>query len=193
MKKPNIKIQSVKLLSDNHFKLERYDILYQRQNGEWQPQMREVYDCGDGACALLYNLAKRSVILIRQFRLPTFLNGHDDHLLEVPAGLLEGEDPTIRMRLELEEETGFRIENIKEVMRAFVSPGANTQKLYFFVGEYSPNDKVSAGGGHVHEGEEIEILEMDFDKAMAMVSTFEIQDAKAIMLLQYAKIHLFGN
>ncbi len=192
MKKPNINIQSVKLLSDNHFRLERYDILYQRQNGEWQSQMREVYDCGDGVSALLYNLERRKIILIRQFRLPVYLNGHSDHLIETPAGLLENENPKIRMIMELEEETGYHVSDINEIMQAFVSPGANTQKLHLFTGKYEAVDKQSKGGGHIHEGEEIEILELDFDKAYEMVNKFEIKDAKAIMLILWAKINLFG-
>lgn len=191
MKPPNIKTREIKLLSDNHFRLERHLISYQRQNGEWQEQMREVYDCGDGVAGLIYNVKRRSVILIKQFRLPVYLNGHKDHFLEVPAGLLEKADPKTRIILELEEETGFRIKNLKEVMQAFVSPGANTQKIHLFVGEYTDNDRVSYGGGHEHEGEEIETLEIDFDKAIEMVENFEIQDAKAIMLLLWAKIHIF--
>ncbi len=192
MDAPKIEVQKISVLSDNHFSLKRYDILYLRENNEWQKQMREVYDCGDGVAALLYNLEKRTIILIRQFRLPTYLNGHEDHFIEVPAGLLEKENPHTRMIMEIEEETGFRIEKVTEVMRAFVSPGANTQKMHLFVAQYSQNDKVSKGGGHPYEGEEIEIIEINFDDAFAMIENFEIQDAKTIILLQYAKLNLFN-
>lgn len=193
MIKERIKIIEKRTLSDNHFHLYRYDFEYLRNDGNWQKQMREVYDCGDGAAILLYNLAKKSVILIRQLRLPAALNGLDELMLEVPAGLLEGEDAKKRMIMEVEEETGYHIKDAQFICNAFVSPGANTQKMVLFVGEYEDADKKSKGGGHEHEGEEIEVLEYSFNDAYKMIETGQLQDAKAIILLLWAKINLFNS
>jgi nudix-type nucleoside diphosphatase (YffH/AdpP family) len=191
--KDRIKIKEQCFLSTNHFKLERYDFEYLRNDGIWQTQMREVYDCGDGAAILLYNLQKQSVILIRQLRLPAVLNGHDELMLEVPAGLLEGEDAKIRMIKEVEEETGYHIKDARFICNAFVSPGAIKQKMHLFVAQYEDSDKKSKGGGHFDEGEEIEIIEMDFSQAYKMIETNQMQDAKAIILLLWAKINLFKD
>lgn len=189
--KTRIKINDIKQLSDNYFSLLRYDFSYHRNDGTWQDQMREVYDCGDGAAILLYNLKQRTIILIKQLRLPAFLNGHDDLMLEVPAGLLDAAHPETRIIAEVEEETGYRIRHVKKIMEAFVSPGAVKQKLHLFIGEYSASDKVSQGGGHHHEGEDIEVLEVMFDDAVSMIKTGQLVDAKAIMLIQYAQLNLF--
>lgn len=186
-----IKVEEKTILSNNYFTLEKYDFLYLRNDGIWQKQMREVYDCGDGAAILLYNLEKLSVILIRQLRLPAFLNGHDELMLKIPAGLLDGEDAKKRMIMEVEEETGYHIKNAQFICNAFVSPGANTQKMHLFIGAYEDNQKLSKGGGHFDEGEEIEIIEIPFNQAYQMIETGEMQDAKSIILLLWAKINLF--
>ena len=186
----NIRIVEEKLLSDNWYTLKTtaFDLL--RSNGQWQRQHRETYDRGNGATILLYNRAQKTVILTRQFRFPTYVNGNTNGLMvEACAGLLDQDDPVTCIRRETEEETGFRIGAVKKVFEAYMSPGAVTEKIYFFVGEYQARDKVSNGGGHAHEGEDIEVLELSLEEALAQISSGQIQDAKTIMLLQYAQIH----
>ena len=186
----NIRIVEEKLLSDNWYTLKTtaFDLL--RSNGQWQRQHRETYDRGNGATILLYNRAQKTVILTRQFRFPTYVNGNTSGLMvEACAGLLDQDDPVTCIRRETEEETGFRIGAVKKVFEAYMSPGAVTEKIYFFVGEYQARDKVSNGGGHAHEGEDIEVLELTLEEALAQIISGQIQDAKTIMLLQYAQIH----
>lgn len=173
--------------------LSQATIEFRRRDGTWQTQMRDNYDCGHGAAILLYNLEQRTVILIRQFRYAAFSDGYDSLLIETPAGLLDEASPETRIRKEAEEETGYRIDNVRKVFEAYVSPGAVVQKIHCFVGAYTGNDKVSSGGGLETEGEDIEVLEMDFDKAYAMIEDGGICDAKTIMLLQYAALNLFSN
>jgi nudix-type nucleoside diphosphatase (YffH/AdpP family) len=189
--KSRIKIRNVAKLSDNHFQLDRYDIEYQRNDGTWQSQMREVYDCGDAATVLLYNLHKQTIVLIKQLRVPCFLNGHEAALLETPAGLLDGMSPEKRILEEIEEETGFRISKVEKIYDAFASPGALKSKTIFFIGEYADSDKIPDGGGLVDEGEEIEVIEMPFKAAVEMLENNEIQDMKTILLVQYAMLKLF--
>ena len=185
-----IRIVEEKLLSKHWYTLKTtaFDLL--RSNGQWQRQHRETYDRGNGATILLYNRAQKTVILTRQFRFPTYVNGNPSGLMvEACAGLLDQDDPVTCIRRETEEETGFRIGAVKKVFEAYMSPGSVTEKIYFFVGEYQARDKVSNGGGHAHEGEDIEVLELDLEEALAQISSGQIQDAKTIMLLQYAQIH----
>lgn len=179
-----------KLLSDNWYILNKYTFDYQRPSGQWQRQEREVYDRGNGSTILLYNTEKSSVILTRQFRLPTFLNGNNDGLLvETCAGLLEEDSAEACIIKEVKEETGYKIDKVRKIFESYMSPGAVTEILYFFVGQYFDSMKVSAGGGLEHEQEDIEVLEMDFNKAYTMIESGEIKDGKTIMLLQYAKLH----
>jgi nudix-type nucleoside diphosphatase (YffH/AdpP family) len=140
---------------------------------------------------LLYDKVRRTVILVKQFRFPAFVNGEDDLLIEAPAGLLDSASPEARIRAEVEEETGYLVRDVEKVFEAFMSPGSVTERLYFFVGRYEPADRVSDGGGHADEGEDIEVLEVPFDRAMAMVASGEIRDAKTIMLLQHAALTIF--
>lgn len=185
-----IRITGKVLLSDNWYLLNKYTFDLRRRDGGWQTQTREVYDRGNGATILLYNLAKRTVVLIRQFRLPTFLNGHDGFLIETAAGLLDNASPEARIRLEVEEETGYRVKAIEKIFEAFMSPGAVTERIHFFIGEYEDGDRVNAGGGLEEEGEDIEVLELGFDEALAMVSNGQIVDGKTIMLLQYLELRI---
>jgi len=185
-----IRITGKVLLSDNWYLLNKYTFDLRRRDGSWQTQTREVYDRGNGATILLYNLAKRTVVLIRQFRLPTFLNGHDGFLIETAAGLLDNASPEERIRLEVEEETGYRVKAIEKIFEAFMSPGAVTERIHFFIGEYEDGDRVNAGGGLEAEGEDIEVLELGFDEALAMVSNGQIVDGKTIMLLQYLELRI---
>lgn len=179
-----------KVLSDNWYTLNKYSYDYQKPTGEWERQEREAYDRGNGSTILLYNAAKQSVILTRQFRLPTFVNGNPDGMLiEACAGLLEEHNAVDCIKKEAEEETGYKIDKVEKIFEAYMSPGSVTEILYFFVAEYSDAMKVSEGGGLEHEQEDIEVLELSFDDAFSMIASGEIKDAKTIMLLQYAKIN----
>ena len=185
-----VRIVDVQLLSDDWYVLKKTRFDYRRRDGSWQRQSRETYDRGNGATILLYNRARRTVVLTRQFRFPAFVNGTPDGMLvEACAGLLDRDDPVTCIRREVEEETGYRIADVRQVFEAYMSPGSVTERLHFFVGAYEPRDKVSDGGGEAHEGEDIEVLEPTLDEALAMVEAGEIRDGKTIMLLQYAKLH----
>ena len=186
-----IRVKNVRVLSDNHYTLKTTTFEWRRANGEWQTQHRETYDRGNGATLLPYNLARRSVVLVRQFRYPAFVNGYDDLMIEAAAGLLDNETPEIRIRAEAEEETGYRLHDVKKVFEAFMTPGAVTEKLHFFVAEYEASMRIGSGGGLADEGEDIEVLELPIDSALAMIADGRIADAKTIMLLQYAALNIF--
>jgi nudix-type nucleoside diphosphatase (YffH/AdpP family) len=184
-----VKIISTEILSHNWYVLKKITYEYFK-DGKWQKQVREAYDRGNGATILLYNKENKTVILTRQFRLPSFINGNPDGLLiEACAGLLDRDDPENCIKRETEEETGYRIKDVRKIFEAYMSPGSVTEILYFFVAEYSSSMKVHEGGGMEHEQENIEVLEIKFHDAMQMISTGEIKDAKTIMLLQYAKLN----
>ncbi len=187
-----VRIVDVETLSDDWYVLKKTTFAYRRSDGVWQTQSRETYDRGDGAVILLYDPVRRTVILVRQFRFPAFVNGHDDLLIEAPAGLLDKAQPADRIRSEVEEETGFRVSDVRPVFEAFMSPGSVTEKLHFFVARYAPSDRIAEGGGDPREGEDIEVIELKIDDALARLSTGEIRDGKTIMLLQYAAMHLFA-
>src|SRR5215475_508267 len=187
-----IRVKNVRLLSDNWYTLKTTTLEWRRADGEWQTQHRETYDRGNGATLLPYNLARRTVMLVKQFRYPAYVNGCDDLMIEAAAGLLDNESPEKRIRAEAEEEIGYRLRNIKKVFEAYMSPGSVTEKLHFFVGEYQPDMKISDGGGNADEGEDIEVLELSIEDALAMIADGRIMDAKTIMLLQYAALHIFG-
>ena len=191
-----VRVEKVEVLSDNHYVLSKATFAYRRADGSWETQVRESYDRGNGATILLYDLARQTVVLTRQFRYPAMANpdgGSDGWLLEAPAGLLDDAAPAERIALEAEEETGFRPREIREVFSAFMSPGSVTERLHFFVAAYTADDRVSAGGGVAGSGEDIEVLEPTIDAALAMVETGEIADAKTILLLQFAAMRLFGE
>jgi nudix-type nucleoside diphosphatase (YffH/AdpP family) len=185
----SVKIIDKKLLSDNWYKLYKYTFQVKSGNGETLEQTREAYDRGNGAVILLYNRERKTVVLTRQFRLPTFVNGNPDGMMiEACAGLLDEDNAEDCIKRETEEETGYRISHVEKIYEAYMSPGSVTEILYFFIGEYSSDQKVNDGGGVEHEQENIEVLELPFDKAYSMIPTGEIRDAKTIMLLQYAKL-----
>jgi len=186
-----IRVKNVRLLSDNYATLTDTAFEWRRGDGEWQTQHRESYDRGNAATLLPYNLAQRSVVLVRQFRYPAYVNGYDDLLIEAAAGVLDNETPEVRIRAEMEEETGYRLGEIRKIFEAFMSPGTVTEKLHFFVAEYQPDMRIGNGGGLAHEGEDIEVLELPIDQALAMIGDGRILDAKTIMLLQYAALHIF--
>ena len=186
----NIRIVEEKVLSHDWYLLKKTTFELRRRDGSWQRQSRETYDRGNGATILLYHPGQGTVVLTRQFRFPTFVNGNSDGMLiETCAGLLDQDDPATCIRRETEEETGFRVQDVRKVFEAYMSPGSVTEKVFFFVGEYSAADKVSAGGGEHHEGEDIEVLELPLAEALQMVADGRIRDGKTIMLLQYAQLH----
>jgi GDP-mannose pyrophosphatase NudK len=183
-----VKIVEKKLLSDNWYKLYKYSFEITDKKGNKHIQQREAYDRGNGAVILLYNKEQGTVILTRQFRMPTFVNGNKDGMMiEACAGLLDADNPEDCIRRETEEETGYRITHVEKIYEAYMSPGSVTEILYFFVGEYSKDQKVNEGGG-VDDEENIEVIEIPFTKALEMIRSGEIRDAKTIMLLQYAQI-----
>jgi nudix-type nucleoside diphosphatase (YffH/AdpP family) len=187
-----VRIKDEKLLSDNWYILKRLTFDLRRRDGSWQEQTREVYDRGNGAVILLYNRSARTVLLTRQFRIPAHVNGHSGFLIEAAAGLLDNASPEQRIREEVQEETGYHIGDVKKVFDLFMSPGSVTERLHFFVGEYTPDQRRSAGGGLADEGEDIEVLELGYEAALAMVASGEIMDGKTVLLLQYLQLHLMA-
>jgi GDP-mannose pyrophosphatase NudK len=186
---PKIKNISTEILSNNWYTLRKVTFDFLQKNGTWQTQSREAYDRGNGAVILLYNNESKTVILTRQFRMPTYLNGNKDGMLiEACAGLLDADNPEDCIKKETQEETGYQINDVAKVFEVYMSPGSVTEILYFFVAKYSKDQKLNDGGG-VEDEEEIDVLELDFKKALDMIKTGEIKDAKTIMLLQYVQVH----
>ena len=191
MYNPEIKIKQTELLSNNKYLLNKVTFEFKKNDNSWITQKREVYDRGNGAAILLYNRINKTIILTRQFRLPTYLNGNKSGMmLEACAGLLDLDEPIQCIIRETEEETGYRITAVEKIMETYMSPGVLTEILHLFVGEYDTTMKVSEGGGLEIEQENIEVLELPFNQAYAMIATGEIKDAKTILLLQYAKINM---
>lgn len=185
----NIKILETKVLSDNWYVLRKITYEYTKKEGTKVTQSREAYDRGNGATILLYNKEQKTIVLTRQFRLPTFINGNENGMLiEACAGLLDKDNAEVCIKRETEEETGYKITDVRKIFEAYMSPGSVTEILYFFIAEYSKEMKVSEGGGVEHEEENIEVLEFDIEKAMKMIESGEIKDGKTIMLLQYIKL-----
>lgn len=184
----NIEITNTEVLSANWYTLRKVTYKFQ-QHGEWVERQREAYDRGNGAAILLYNKEQATVILTRQFRLPTYINGNaTGMLIEACAGLLDKDNPEDAIRRETEEETGYKVGVVEKVFEAYMSPGSVTELLYFFIAEYAASMKVHAGGGLEHEEEDIEVLELPFVRALEMMDRGEIRDAKTIMLLQYVRL-----
>jgi len=188
----NSKLRNIQreILSDNWYVLNKYTYEYQNPDGQWELQHREAYDRGNGATILLYNKAKGTVVLTRQFRMPTFVNGNaSGMMIEACAGLLDGDNPEDCIKKEVEEETGYRIGKVEKVMEVYMSPGSVTEILFFFFGAYEDRQKVGEGGGVAEEQENIEVLEISFEKALEMIKTGEIRDSKTIILLQHAALN----
>lgn len=186
----NVKIINSEILSDNWYMLKKITYQYSLKDGTVQTQDREAYDRGNGAAILLYNKEQQTVILTRQFRLPTYINGNESGLLiEACAGLLDKDNAEDCIKRETEEETGYKITEVRKIFEAYMSPGSVTEILYFFIAAYTNEMKIHEGGGLAHEQENIEVLELSIDQAMAMVDNGEIKDGKTIMLLQYVKLH----
>ncbi len=183
------KIENIKnqLLSDNWYVLRKYTYDLIKRNGQRQPQVREVYDRGNGATILLYNRSKKTVLLINQFRMPTYVNGNPDGmLLETCAGLLDNDSPEDCIRKEAIEETGYALGKVDKLFEAYMSPGGVTEVVHFFAAEYDESQRTAAGGGV--EDEDIEVLEIPFTQALEMIKDGRIKDGKTIMLLHYAQI-----
>lgn len=183
-----VRVREVRVLSDDWYVLRKTTFDYQRRDGTWQTLSRETYDRGNGAVVLPYDRSRGTVLLTRQFRYPAYVNGHPEPLVEAIAGLLDARHPEEAIRHEAEEEAGYRLARPQQVFEAFMSPGSVTERLVFFIAEYSAADRVAAGGGVQAEGEDIEVLEPTLDEALAMVAQGDIMDGKTIMLLQYAKL-----
>lgn len=190
MKNGSIKNIKKQLLSDNWYILNKYIYDYHREDGTWETHEREAYDRGNGATILLYNKEKGTVVLTKQFRMTTYVNGNEDGMMiEACAGLLDGDNPEDCIRKEVEEETGYKVTDVRKIFECYMSPGSVTEILYYFVGAYEDYMKVSEGGGADDETENIEVLEYTLEDALAMIKSGEIMDAKTIMLLQYAQIN----
>ena len=190
MNNRKVKIKKITNLSNDWYKLDKVNFDYQLISGEWQNQNRESYNRGNGACILLYNSKENTVVLTKQFRMPSYLNGNGDGMMiEVCAGLLDKDDPRSCIIKEVEEETGYRINDPIKVLEIYSSPGAVTEIIHYFISEYNSKMKISEGGGKEEETEEIEVLEIDFNRALKMIENGIIKDAKTIILLQYARLH----
>ena len=190
---PNVRNIKTEVLSNNWYTLRKVTFDFLQKNGTWQTQSREAYDRGNGAVILLYNNQSKTVVLTRQFRMPTYLNGNETGvLIEACAGLLDADNAEDCIKKETQEETGYLIHEVQKVFEVYMSPGSVTEIVYFFVAPYDKNQKIGEGGG-VEGEEEIDVLELDFKHALKMIKTGEIKDAKTIMLLQYAQINHLIN
>ena len=185
-----IRIIDEQLLSENYYPLKNISYEQRRRDGRTQHETREVYGSADGATALLYDPRRRTVLLTRQFRIGAHSSGHDGFLLETAAGVLDGADPAERVCAEIREETGYEVEDVRHVLSLFPSPGVTTERLHFFVATYAPGQRRDAGGGKQDEGEDIEVVELGYDEALARLAAGEIEDMKTVVLLQYLQLHL---
>jgi nudix-type nucleoside diphosphatase (YffH/AdpP family) len=185
----HVRILEQRVLAHDWYLLRKTTFEQRRRDGRLQVVSRETYDRGNGVALLLFNAARGTVILTRQFRFPAWANGcADGHLIEACAGLLDGDDPAAAMRREAVEETGYAVSAPRKVFEAYMSPGSVTEKLHFFVAEVDDGDRLATGGGDAREGEDIEVLELPLDRALAMIAEGAIQDGKTIMLLQHAAL-----
>jgi nudix-type nucleoside diphosphatase (YffH/AdpP family) len=193
MAEDKVRIVGEEILCDDYYPLKKISYEQLRSDGSWQAQQREVYDAASGAAVLLYNRERRTVVLTRQFRLGARLNGSDGFLLEAAAGVLDGAAPEERVRLEALEETGYEIDRLEPVMQLFVSPGSLTERIHLFAAEYDPSRRRGEGGGKPEEGEDIDVLELAFDDALAMIDTGDIVDAKTVLLLLHLERKVLGR
>lgn len=189
MQNQKIKIKNTEILSDNWYTLKKVTFSIEKKDGNEEVQSREAYDRGNGAVILLYNITHKTIILTKQFRLPTYINGNPDGMLiEACAGLLDNNQPEECIKRETEEETGYKISEVKKIFEAYMSPGSVTEILHFFIAEYSNDMKITDGGGLEEEGENIEVLELPFEEALSLIDKGDIKDAKTIMLIQYLRL-----
>ncbi len=185
-----VRIRGREVLSDNWYKLEKISFEQTGQDGQPETQRREVYHNGPGAAVLPIDRARGTVLLVRQLRIPALVNGDGPMLVEACAGMVDaGDDPAETVRKEAEQEMGYRLRSIRELFTLYMSPGASAEKLHLFAADYDPGDKVGAGGGEAGEGERIDVLELPLARAWDMVTSGEIVDAKAVLLLQHARLN----
>lgn len=190
---PNVVVENVEIVSDGWHVLRRTTLKYRRRDGEWTTQQRETYDRGNGATIMLYDLAARTVVLTRQFRFPVYVNDHPDGMfIEAAAGLLDGDSPEVAIAREATEELGITPGNVRHVFDLYMSPGSVTERVHFYVAPYNSTEVVGAGGGLEEEGEDIEVLTLNFDEAMTMTTDGRIADGKTVILLQWAALNLFA-
>lgn len=187
-----IRIRSVEVLSDDWAVLKKTTFDYRRSDGVWETQVRQTYDRGDGAAILPYDRARGTILLVRQFRYPAYVTGHREPLIEACAGLLDEDDPEACIRREAEEELGYRMRDVHRLYACYMSPGSVTERLWLFVADYSPSDRVSDGGGHPDEGEDIEVIEMGLDEALSAIADGRIVDGKTIILIQHLALRRAG-
>jgi len=187
-----IRIKSVEILSDDWARLTKTTFDYRRSDGIWETQIRQTYDRGDGAVILPFDRQRSTVLLVRQFRYPAFVTGHPEPLIEACAGLLDDHDPETAIRKEAEEELGYRLRGVRRLYSPYMSPGSVTERLTFFLADYTPADRISDGGGAADEGEDIEVLEFTLDQALAQIRDGRIVDAKTIMLVQHLRLEMLG-
>lgn len=188
-----VRPKSLSILSDHHYILRRAEFSFRRNDGTWQEQVRESYDIGDGAAVLPLDPVAGTVLLIRQFRWPVYEWGHRAPLIEAVAGKLDGDDPQDCVTREAMEEAGIRVHDLVPVSHCFMSPGAVKERLTLFLARYDSKAPRGRGGGHEHEGEDIAVLEMPLDQALAMAADGRIADAKTILLLQAARLAEFSG
>jgi nudix-type nucleoside diphosphatase (YffH/AdpP family) len=187
---PDVVVRDVEVLASAWHVLRRTTFDFRHRDGRWTTEQRETYDRGDGATILLYDVARRTVLLTRQFRYPAYVNGHPDGMLvETAAGLLDGDDPASAIRRETAEELGVTVGDLEHVFGVWMSPGSVTERLHFYAAPYTADDRTGPGGGLADEGEDIEAVELDFDEALRHIADGRIADAKTIMLLQWAALH----
>ncbi|MFI5930836.1 NUDIX domain-containing protein [Actinoplanes sp. NPDC051494] len=186
---PDVRVRDVEVLAAAWHVLRRTTFDHRRADGTWSTQQRETYDRGNGATILPYDAGRGTVLLARQFRYPVYVNGHPDGmLLETAAGLLDDDHPEDAIRREAEEELGITIGDLEHVFDVYMSPGSVTERLHFYAAPYSPATRTTAGGGLADEGEDIAVVELPFAEALAMTADGRINDAKTIMLLQWAAL-----
>jgi nudix-type nucleoside diphosphatase (YffH/AdpP family) len=188
-----IRIKSVTVLSDNWGVLKNTALDYRRSDGTWEAQTRETYERGHGATVLPLDAERGTILLVRQFRFPAYVEGHPEPLIEACAGLLDDDDAETCARREAEEELGYRLHELKQVFMPFTSPGSVLERLACFTARYSPADRISGGGGHAEEGEDIEVVEMPLDEAYRAVHDGRIIDAKTILLIQHLMLTRSGE
>lgn len=187
---PNVGIANVEVTSDGWHVLRRTTFTYRRRDGQQVVEARETYDRGNGATILVYDPARRTVLLTRQFRFPAYVNGHTDGMLiETAAGLLDDDTPEVAIRREASEELGVTLGNLQHIFDLYMSPGSVTERVHFYAAQYRPNDRTTLGGGLQEDGEDIEVLEIPFDEALAMTANGGIVDGKTVILLQWAAIN----
>ncbi|MGJ8634125.1 MAG: NUDIX domain-containing protein [Luteolibacter sp.] len=185
-----LRVESVETLSDDWYILKKTTFKWLRSDGIWQIQSRETYDRGNGAVLLPFDPTRQTVLLTRQFRYPAYVNGCDELLIEAAAGLLDEATPEDRIRKEVEEELGLKLNCVEPVFTCFMSPGSVTERLHFFIAEYDASMRVSSGGGEKEEGEDIEVIELTVDNALDMIMAGKIQDGKTVMLLQHLALKI---